>query len=183
MNPEVVKKQVEQWLTSVVIDLNLCPFAQREYRQNKIRFSVSKATSENQVVHDLLVELGLLGKQDDIETTLLIFPWALSDFLNFNDFLEEADQLIQRMNLDGVFQVASFHPDYQFSGTSMDDPENYTNRSPYPILHVLREASLDKAIDRYPDTNQIPEDNIALMNQLGNAHMNALIQGCLNPHD
>lgn len=179
MNSEAVKKQVEQWLTSVVIGLNLCPFAQREYRQNKIRFSVSKASSEAELLDDLIEELSLLSKQDDIETTLLIVPKTLVDFLSFNDFLSDADELIQKMNLEGVFQVASFHPDYQFSGTHFNDPENCTNRSPYPILHLLRESSLEQAIERHPDTDKIPEDNIVLMNRLGGAHMKVLLQACL----
>ena len=183
MNSEVVIKQVDKWLRSVVIDLNLCPFALREYRQNKIRFSVSKASSEEFILKELAVELELLSKGDSIETSLLILPKAFTDFLSFNDFLGFADQLIEEMNFDGVFQIASFHPNYQFAGTSPSDPENYTNRSPYPILHLLREDSLEQAIEHHPKTDQIPEDNIALMTKLGKQHMSALLQNCMSVND
>lgn len=183
MNPENVQKQVEKWLTSVVIDLNLCPFAQREYRQNKIRFKVSGAESENNVVDDLVSELVLLTKHNDIETSLLILPSAFAEFRFFNDFLGFADDLLCEMHLDGVYQIASFHPDYQFAGTQANDAENHTNRSPYPILHLLREASLEQAIARHPNTDQIPNDNIALMNTLGNKHMTSLMNDCLTLND
>lgn len=168
---------------SIVIGLNLCPFAQREYKQNKIRFNVSAASDEESIVKELVVELALLNKRDDIETSLLILPNALSDFLNFNDFLGFADELLQEMNLDGVFQIASFHPDYQFAGTGIDDPENYTNRSPFPILHILREDSLEQAIESHPNTSSIPDDNIELMNKLGNKHMASLLLACKNVND
>ena len=136
-----------------------------------------------EVVRDLVVELSLLNKHDDIETTLLVLPNSLSDFYEFNDFLGFADQLIDEMHFDGVFQIASFHPDYQFSGTEKDDAENFTNRSPYPILHLLRESSLDRAVKQHPDTSQIPLDNIELMNKLGSEHMLNLLQQCQTVHD
>ena len=136
-----------------------------------------------EVVRDLVVELSLLNKHDDIETTLLVLPNSLSDFYEFNDFLGFADQLIDEMHFDGVFQIASFHPDYQFSGTEKDDAENFTNRSPYPILHLLRESSLDRAVEQHPDTSQIPLDNIELMNKLGSEHMLNLLQQCQTVHD
>lgn len=183
MNRESVEKQVEKWLTSVVIDLNLCPFAQREYRQNKIRFKVSEAEVEEAIIEGLVAELLLLTKQDGIETSLLILPKALLEFSCFNDFLGFADDLLCEMQLDGVYQIASFHPDYQFAGTQVDDAENYTNRSPYPILHILREASLEQAIENHPNTDQIPNDNIALVNSLGNQHMSSLLNSCLNLND
>lgn len=183
MNPQTVKKHVDNWLTSVVIDLNLCPFAQREYRQNKIRFSISGAETEEGIINDLSVELSLLKEHDEFETTLLVLPNALQDFLRYNDFLELADQLVDEMDLAGVVQIASFHPDYQFAGTHADDPENYTNRAPYPILHLLRERSLEQAIEHHPNTDQIPEDNIALMNKLGRPHMASLLAACSSLDD
>lgn len=173
-----VEKQVDNWLTSIVIDLNLCPFAQREYKRNSIRFKTSIAENEQDIVSDLVVELSLLSRQKEIETSLLILPIALVEFEDFNDFLGLADTLLEEMNLDGVFQIASFHPDYRFAGTSNDDAENYTNRAPYPILHILRESSLDWAIDEHPDTDQIPLDNIALMNTLGVKHMRKMLANC-----
>jgi len=176
-------KQVEQWLSSIVIDLNLCPFAKREYQLDRIRFKTSAARSEQEVLQDLIVELSLLTKRVEIETSLLILPLAMDDFLHFNDFLGFADTVLEEMKLDGIFQLASFHPKYQFSGTEFSDVENFTNRSPYPILHILREASLEKAIANHPNTEQIPEDNIALMKKLGNEHMQALLNACSAGHE
>ncbi|MFT6406991.1 MAG: hypothetical protein ACJAQ6_000401 [Arenicella sp.] len=173
-----VERRVENWLTSIVIDLNLCPFAQREYRNNSIRFKTSFAELEEQIVRDLVVELSLLNKHEALQTTLLILPTALSEFEHFNDFLGFADSLLVEMNFDGVFQLASFHPEYRFAGTSKDDAENFTNRAPYPMLHILRESSLDWAIDEHPDTDQIPLDNIALMNKLGVDHMRKMLADC-----
>jgi len=178
-----VERQVKNWLTSIVIDLNLCPFAQREYRSNKIRFKTSFADLEQEVVRDLVVELSLLNKHADIETTLLILPLALSEFEYFNEFLGFADSLVAEMNLEGVFQIASFHPHYRFAGTKADDVENFTNRAPFPILHILRESSLDRAVERHPDTDQIPRDNISLMNKLGSAHMRNLLDTCSTRDD
>jgi hypothetical protein len=173
-----IEKQVDSWLTSIVIGLNLCPFAQREYKKNSIRFKTSFAVHEQDIVTDLAVELSILSKQQEIETSLLILPTALTEFEYFNDFLGVADSLLEEMNLDGVFQIASFHPDYRFAGTNNDDAENYTNRAPYPILHILRESSLDWAVDEHPDTDQIPLDNIALMNNLGVEHMRKMLADC-----
>ena len=178
LNKDRVVTEVENWLSSIVIDLNLCPFAQREYRLNKVRFKSALASNEQELVRDLVVELSLLTKRHDIETTLLILPHVLSDFLDFNDFLGFADNLLEEMQLDGVYQLASFHPHYQFSGTDKDDVENYTNRAPYPILHILRESSLTKAVELHPDTEQIPNDNIRLMQSLGASHMQGLLDAC-----
>ena len=172
------EQQVENWLRSIVIGLNLCPFANAEYRKNSIRFKASAAAVIEEVVRDLIVELSLLNKSDDIETSLLILPNCLSDFSDFNDFMGFADELLQEMNFEGIFQFASFHPDYQFAGTQQDDAENYTNRSPFPIVHILRESSLDRAVEQHPDTSKIPQDNIELMNKLGSKHMISLLAEC-----
>lgn len=171
MNSNLIKtdviKHVESWLTDVVIELNLCPFAKREHLSKRIRFQCSPARSEQELLQDLVVELALLKKSPEIETTLLIHPEVLNDFDAYNQFLDFADQVIEQMNMQGIYQIASFHPDYQFAGTDFDDAENFTNRSPYPLLHILRESSLEKAIGVHANTEQIPKDNIALMNKLG----------------
>ena len=135
------------------------------------------------MVRDLIVELSLLNKHQEIETTLLILPEALTTFGHFNDFLGFAESLLEEMNFDGVFQLASFHPNYQFAGTKVDDAENFTNRAPYPILHILRESSLDRAVELHPNTEQIPLDNIQLMNKLGGEHMAKLLAECSNNED
>lgn len=172
----------QRWLERIVIGLNLCPFAKHEYRTKRIRFKESSARDEESLLQDLMDELTLLNKQADIETAVLIAPHVLTDFSDYNHFLGFVDTLIQEMNLEGVFQIASFHPHYQFSGTEPDDVENYTNRAPYPLLHILREASLEQAIDQHPNTEQIPDDNIELMRSLGTKHMSRLLDSCRLPN-
>lgn len=158
---------VKRWLENVVIGLNFCPFAKKELVKERIRFQVSDASSDEELLLELNSELEYLFAHDEVETTLVILPNYLQDFYDYNQFLDLADALIQQMDFEGEFQIASFHPDYQFAGTEQDDAENYTNRSPYPILHILREASLEKAIAKYPDVDKIPENNIELLKSLG----------------
>ena len=119
------------------------------------------------MLNALADELDVLVNDPDIETTLLIHPSVLQDFYDYNQFLDLVDGLLKELELEGVFQVASFHPDYQFGGTDLDDAENYTNRAPYPLLHIIREASLEHVIGQYPDVDAIPERNVALMNEMG----------------
>ncbi|NNM70329.1 MAG: DUF1415 domain-containing protein [Gallionella sp.] len=159
----------EVWLEKAVIGLNLCPFAKAVQVKKQIRYVVSAAATPEELLEDLLVELRLLQDTDAerIETTLLIHPYVLGDFLDFNDFLDTVDIAAAEPEFNDEFQVASFHPQYQFAGTQPDDIENYTNRAPYPTLHLLREASLDKAVEAFPDADLIPERNIATMEKLG----------------
>ena len=163
-----------------MVGLNLCPFAKRELVQDRIRFSVTEAVTEEQLLMDLQAELELLDSNEAVETTLLIHPKVLQDFYNYNQFLSQADSLLAQMGLVGVYQIASFHPDYQFGGTEPDDVENYTNRSPYPMLHLIREENLEQAIVNYPDSDQIPEHNIALLKSLGRDKIQALLQACFH---
>ena len=165
--PDKVISTVRNWLESVVIELNLCPFAKRELNNDRVRFAKTDATNEVQLLQALETELERLSASDSIETTLLIHPNVLADFEDYNQFLELADGLLVQMELDGVFQIASFHPHYQFADTQPDDAENYTNRSPFPLLHILREESLSRAIEHTPDVDQIPLRNIEKMNELG----------------
>ena len=127
---------------------------------------------------DLQVELELLNEQPEIETTLLIHPYVLKDFLQYNQFLEYANGLLQQLDLQGVYQIASFHPHYQFSDTLAEDAENYTNRSPFPMLHLIREDGLEQAIANYPDVDLIPERNIALLNKMGPDAISRLLNEC-----
>lgn len=168
-----------RWVEQVVVAFNLCPFAKRELVKDRVRFVVSKAKDEATLLDELAHELALLNVDKAVETTLLIHPQVLQDFYHYNDFLEAADELLVDMNLEGVYQVASFHPDYQFGGTEPDDVENYTNRSPYPMLHLLREDSLSEAIDNYPEVDLIPERNIDCMNEQGLEKMQTLLNACL----
>ena len=157
------------WLEKAVIGLNLCPFAKAVHVKNQIRFVVSAATSPEALLEDLITELQTLAdcEAGQIETTLLIHPGALTDFLDYNDFLDVADAAVEDMELGGVLQVASFHPQYQFDGTAPDDIDNYTNRAPYPTLHLLREESIEKAVAAYPQTDGIFEKNIETLRRLG----------------
>lgn len=165
-NDEVIRS-VQNWVESFVVDLNLCPFAKSVLADSRVRFTVAGAATEEQLLTALQVELELLSRDPSIETTLLIHPGVLQDFYDYNQFLDSADQLLLQLKLEGIYQVASFHPDYQFGGTAPDDVENYTNRSPYPVLHLIREASLERALAEFPDADQIPSRNIALMKSLG----------------
>ncbi|HYD95967.1 MAG TPA: DUF1415 domain-containing protein [Noviherbaspirillum sp.] len=177
--PEQAIDATRQWLEKAVIGLNLCPFAKSVHARQQIRYAVSTATSGMALHADLAKELKLLQNADpqEIDTTLLIHPWVLGDFLDFNDFLEVADALLEELGLDGEIQVASFHPHYQFADTDADDIGNCTNRSPYPTLHLLRETSIDQAVGAFPDASAIFEKNIETMRELGPAGWRALWAG------
>ncbi|MFC4260880.1 DUF1415 domain-containing protein [Marinobacter lacisalsi] len=179
MNQQALIQATRQWVERVVVDLNLCPFARRELVNNRVRFAATDAQTPDGLLDDLQRELMKLVDDDSIETTLLIHPGVLQDFHDYNDFLAVADGLLDILELEGVIQIASFHPDYQFAGTAADAAENYTNRSPYPMLHLLREASLERAIDAYPDTDAIPQRNIERVEALGPDVMKALLASCL----
>lgn len=171
MNVSEIEQATRQWLEEVVIGLNLCPFARKELVNDRVRFVVSPVDSEEALLGALQAELGFLDEHPEVETTLLIHPAVLSGFEDYNEFLAAADGLLELLGMDGVYQVASFHPDYRFADTAPGDAENYTNRSPYPMLHLLREASVERAVDGHPDPDAIPERNIALMKELGGDDM------------
>jgi hypothetical protein len=157
------------WLERAVIGLNLCPFAKAVHVKQQVRFALSAATTPQQLREDLEAELTRLASTDPevIDTTLLVHPHVLNDFLDYNDFLDEADALVASLGLEGEIQVASFHPDYRFAGTAGDDIGNFTNRSPHPTLHLLREASIDRAVAAYPDPDVIVERNLRTLERLG----------------
>lgn len=182
MDHNLVIKSVAHWVDSVVVGLNLCPFAKRELINNRVRFAVTDARSEEQLLIALEAEVRLLEGDTSVETSLLIHPNLLQDFGDYNQFLDFIDSLLIEMQLDGVFQIASFHPEYQFAGTGPRDAENFTNRSPYPLLHILREESLERAIAGYPDVDQIPARNIELMNRLGTKKLESLLARCFKVH-
>lgn len=178
MNQQAVINTTRNWVQKLVIDLNLCPFARRELVNDRIRFAVSDAADTDTLLADLHRELQRLLNEPAIETTLLIHPGVLTDFLDYNEFLADADALLGYLDLEGIVQIASFHPDYQFAGTEAGDVENATNRSPFPMLHLLREESLEQAIARYPDTDTIPQQNIETVTRLGPEAMAALLREC-----
>ena len=169
MTNETIIAATCDWLEKAVIGLNLCPFAKAVNVKKQIRYVVSAATTEEALLTDLMSELRLLKTTDAevIDTTLLIHPHVLTDFLDYNDFLDTVDIATAEPEFNDAFQVASLHPLYQFAGTELDDIENYTNRSPYPTLHLLREASVDRAVDAFPDADHIPDTNIEILKKLG----------------
>ncbi|MBL4580788.1 MAG: DUF1415 domain-containing protein [Gammaproteobacteria bacterium] len=176
MHQHEIVKDVRHWLDTFVIELNLCPFAKRELMNEAVKFVVSDASTEEMLLADLQQELLNLQEDSAIETTLLIHPYVLQAFDDYNQFLDIVDALLDEEGLLGVYQVASFHPNYRFAETAEGDAENYSNRSPYPILHLLRESSLEREIARHQDTSLIPERNIRLLRELGTAKLQALLQ-------
>ena len=161
--------QTRRWLERAVIGLNLCPFAKAVYAKQQVRFVLSDASTPEALLAELGEELLLLRDTpaEQVDTTLLIHPQLLGDFLDYNDFLETADALVETLDLDGVLQVASFHPDYQFAGSTPDAVENFTNRAPYPTLHLLREDSVSRAVETFPDPEAIVERNVDTLRRLG----------------
>ena len=157
----LVIANVARWLNEVVIGLNLCPFSAKPTRENRVRFVVSNAQEDEALLQDLQREMELLDEKpaSEIETTLVIIPNHLQDFFDYNQFLNWADQLLKRNRWIGVYQIATFHPDYCFADAEPDDAENLTNRAPYPVLHIIREASLEKALEYFADVDEIPEIN------------------------
>lgn len=158
-----------RWLERAVIGLNLCPFAKAVVAKGQVRYVLSDATTPEALLEELAYELVRLQQTepDEVDTTLLIHPRVLTDFLDYNDFLDTADAAVEALELDGEIQVASFHPDYQFADTSYDDVGNCSNRSPYPMLHLLREASVERAVAAFPDPEVIVERNLETLEKLG----------------
>jgi hypothetical protein len=177
---ETVIAETRAWVDRAVIGLNLCPFAKAVQAKNQIRYVVSGATDTGALLEALRKELRLLADADpaQVETTLLIHPGVLADFLDFNDFLDVADAALEALGYAGVLQVASFHPQYRFAGTAPEDVTNATNRSPYPTLHLLREESIDRAVAAFPEAKTIYERNIRTLQALGPEGWSALQAQC-----
>jgi hypothetical protein len=168
----------KKWIEQFVIALNLCPFAGVPFRKDQIRYVLEQAEEEEYWVKTILAELAYLCKvpSSETETTLIIYQNVLKDFLEYNDFVGMAESFLDELNLSGVIQIASFHPDYRFAGVSANDPANFTNRSPYPMLHLLREKSISEAVEHYPNPESIPERNIQRLREMGTAKIEALYQ-------
>lgn len=167
--PDAVIAATQGWVEKAVIGLNLCPFAKAVHVKNQVRYVVSAAQTTETLLADLIAELHTLStaNPDQLDTTLLIHPDVLGDFLDYNDFLAVAEAAVEDLGLAGQIQIASFHPQYQFAGTDADDIENYTNRSPYPVLHLLREASIERAVAAFPDAALIYEKNMETLRRIG----------------
>lgn len=173
-----IQQATQNWLKNIVIGFNFCPFARKVWLQDKVAYRVCTADSMEAMLEALVVACQELDVNTTLETTLLIFPSGLDDFGDYLELLGIAEGLLEQMEYTGIYQLASFHPNYMFGGTTANDVSNYTNRSPYPMLHLLREESIEKALEHYPNPEAIPEQNIALANQKSLATWRALLQAC-----
>lgn len=171
-------QQTRCWLEKVIIGLNFCPFAQREFINERIHYAVSEAVNMEEALESLASELLSLDQEPAIETTLLMFAASFSHFEDFLDLIEFSNDLIDTLGYRGTYQLAHFHPDYCFDGVESDDASNFTNRSPWPTLHLIREASLQAAIEAHGHTEAIPEANIRLARKLGFDKMRQLLKQC-----
>lgn len=172
----------QAWLSSIIITHNICPFAKREQERGSIRFSVDQHSDIEACLMNLMQECERLDSDTNIETTLLIYANAFKSFDDYLDYLEIAETLLYEQGYEGIYQLASFHPDYCFEGSKLDDPANYTNRSPYPLLHLLRETSIDRAVSSYSDVENIPQRNIELTRRLGLDKLKTLLAACYSSH-
>ena len=172
-----VIKSTQHWVDKMVVGLNLCPFAKKSIDQNQLRYLVYTGDDIESITQLLVEELERLVNDKSIETTLLIHPNFTKDFDAYLDYLAGVDELIDALGYSGVFQVAGFHPDYQFDGVAEIDPANHTNRSPYPMMHLLREASVAWAVETHPDIYSVPERNVELLREMGEKGIQELISG------
>lgn len=161
------ESRIKKWIQECVIGFNLCPFARKEFDHGNIRYKVSAAHSDEDLLVTLTSEIELLESNNEIETSIVIIGHHLLDFLDYCDFIELANSLLFELNFEGHYQIAEFHPEYQFADTQADAAENYTNRSPLPLLHILREGSVENAVKNHPDATDIPAKNIEHMNRIG----------------
>ncbi len=176
---QIVIAQTRSWIKNVVVGCNFCPFASREVQRGSIHYEVIRSEAIETCLEAVLRECKRLDEDPAIETTLLIFPGAFHQFEEFLELLELGEDLLLEHDYEGIYQIASFHQDYRFADAPADDPANYTNRSLYPMLHLLREASLDRVLENYPDPEGIPERNIDFARQKGLAYMQLLRDACL----
>ncbi len=158
---------VKDWVLVTIIGFNFCPFAKKEFERETIHYGLYTEADKHSQLMALANEFKRLEKNHSIETSIIIFANGVESFFDYLDLLDLANDLLDDQGYRGIFQLASFHPDYCFEGAQQDDPANYTNRSPYPLIHIIREASLEKVLDRYPNPKNIPERNIKLANQKG----------------
>ncbi|WP_426416759.1 DUF1415 domain-containing protein [Aestuariirhabdus sp. LZHN29] len=168
------------WVERVVVGLNFCPFAKREFMQERIHYRVMESDADTALL-SMLNECQRLDEEPEIETTLLIFNDSLQDFDDFLVLVDIATELLREQGYEGIYQLATFHPDYRFAGCPPDDPANYTNRSPYPMLHLIREASLTRVLANHPDPDSIPDTNIEKAREMGLGKLQSLLAGCVEP--
>lgn len=175
---QLVISQTECWVKAVIVELEFCPFAKRELERNSIRYRVLDTESAEICLQELINECEFLNENEASETTLLILSKACSHFDDYLRLLDVAEKLLAKHGYDGTYQLASFHPDYIFADSDTNDAANYTNRSPYPMFHIIRETSVEKALQHYPDAELIPERNVAKATSIGRDTMKAKLDAC-----
>jgi uncharacterized protein len=180
LDNDVIIAQTKKWIIDVVIGCNFCPFAAREIKRGSIHYEVLFDTTDESSLQTVVKIFNLLDADDTIETALLILPHAYDTFTNYLDMVDKAEQLLEKKNYEGIYQIASFHPQYLFAGSTNMDSSNYTNRSPYPMLHFLREESVSRVVDAHPNIGDVPEQNVAFTQAKGLKYMQALIAACMS---
>jgi uncharacterized protein len=175
---QLITLQTKAWVETIIVKHNICPFAGREAKHGRIRFSVFDNQGVAQCLEYLISECRILDENNEIETTLIILPGGFIRFDEYLDLVDIANALMLDEGYEGIYQLATFHPEYCFADAEQDDAANYTNRSPYPMLHIIREASLEQALKDYPDPEAIPDNNIKMTRNLGLEKMQAMLQAC-----
>lgn len=176
---EMVIAQTKKWITDVVIGCNFCPFASKEVRQNTVHYQVKNSEDLEECLQSFLSECIRLDENENIATCLLIFPRSFQNFDDYLHLVSLAENLLKKKKYEGIYQVASFHPLYLFAGSSIEDAANFTNRSPYPMLHLLREDSIGDALLKYPNPERIPENNLQFAREKGYEYLKKLREACL----
>lgn len=183
MSPTLIQAQVKQWVETVIVHFNFCPFARRELERNSVHYHIVEQQTQLPAIefalHQVIEQCQQLDEQTERETTLIILPYGFGLFDDFLELLELANALLEDQGYEGTYQLASFHPDYCFADADPDDAANYTNRSPYPILHLIREASIEQALKSVENPEQIPERNIELARETGENELRGLVTACL----
>ena len=174
---ETIKQETLHWVSSFIVKLNICPFAKHVVDNKTLNIQVNSTNDETTALDSVLSTLSWMDQSPETETLLMVYPNLFSEFYDYLDFVDCAEALMYQAGYEGIYQFATFHPNYCFEGEAENAPSNYTNRSPYPMLHILREASLDKAIEFYGDTSKIPENNIKTLNDLGIDKILEITQG------
>ncbi len=177
MQNDLILKRTQQWVEQFVVGQSLCPFAKPHVQNDRVRYVLCDSDQLEELLEMLLSELRYLNavNPSEVETTILIHPNLLTDFVDYNDFSDVTDEMLENLALDGIIQIATFHPDYQFADTNLDDAENFTNRSPFPMLHLLREESVEAAVQSHPNIESVPHRNIALMQQMGSERLKKML--------
>lgn len=183
INKEIIIEQTKKWINDVVIGCNFCPFAAKEVKRGSIHYEILATTNLKEILEKISFAFLYLNENPEVETTLLILPEGFSSFNSYLNLFDYAESLLKKDGYEGIYQVAGFHPNYVFAGSTDDDPANFTNRSPYSMLQLLREASISKATDNFPGIKNIPKKNIAYATKMGLNYMQLLKDSCINLND